>query len=238
MSGHHALGTVRQKVLDCSLRASSKSDEGKRFYVTSYPGAVSRQNLGLWQMHWKNSTINQNVHHELCASSRLDITLNSAFYWNLGYFSGLNALTKQRKCRLCQRYSELCSLQGPCSGLSGSDGRAGPSWFYSELCTGTFQVYDYIRHFETDKEKAGPFSRPGKIGFKFRNKDCAIFRTWEQRTFFLYSTALSLLSKVYNSNYSKLWHKNSNLQKCNLLNKVKTLFCDTLQKYFLPFIVR
>ncbi len=48
-----------------------------------------------------------------------------------------------------------------------------PERFFSKLL---------IHHaFLTDKEKAGPFSRPYKTDFRFGNKGCAIVRIWEHR---------------------------------------------------------
>jgi hypothetical protein len=60
-----------------------------------------------------------------------------------------------------------------------------PSFFILQLLPTS--LYDksfpafLIRHFETGKEKAAPFSQPGKTGFRFRNKGCAIDRILEQR---------------------------------------------------------
>ncbi len=49
------------------------------------------------------------------------------------------------------------------------------------LCGGDtgFLFTFFIRH------KAGLFTRPGKTGFRFGNKVCAIVRIWKQRPYFL-----------------------------------------------------
>jgi hypothetical protein len=189
-------------------------------------------------MHWKNSTVHNalSVYGKASTMTLFDISLSSAFYWNLGYFSGLNALTEVSalsaifwtlfRTGTLFRIQWLWRMCWPLLILS---------WTLHWDTPGTYKTISAI--FKQTRRKPGPSPDPARLVSNSGTKTAPLLEPGK-RGRFSYSTVLSLLSKVYNSIYSKLLLEKLKFAKMQWIDKVKTLLCDTLQKYFLPFIVR